>query len=264
MPFVKKVKKYARKQVRRGYRLAKRRYTSSKGGFRYNKLVADVMRLKSIVNAEKKQFASAVGTASIGQVNGNAEGAYTIDITPPVPQGSEDSQRNGDSIKLTTAVMQLQFWQQTNCSQPVKVIVEIIQVLGAPQSTSTLLQQYLKPNPFITGASIRDAEAMMDQDYRQQYRVIFRRVLHLPPDATTGGQQIKSFKFPLRFGRNGMHVKYIENTTATASGQLMLMVRADNGNISGSTTSTLGNVITTGTSTGLNMNRNIEYYYYDN
>lgn len=255
--FVKKVTRPIRKTIGK-------KYVRKSGTFRYGKLYKDLMFLKSVVNAEKKQYAVAVGTASIGQVNGNAEGAYTIDITPPIAQGSGDSDRNGDSIKLTTAVLQLQFWQQSNCSQPVKVIVEIIQVLGAIQSTSTLLQQYLKPNPFITGTSIRDAESMIDQDYRQQYRVIFRRVLNIPPDSISGGQQIKTFKFPLRFGRNGMHVKYVENTTTTASGQLMLLVRADNGNISASTTSTLGNVITTGTSTGLSMNRNIEYYFFDN
>lgn len=255
--FIKRTTRYVKKS-------AKKRYIGSRGGFKYKKLLSDVMRLKSLVNAEKKQYAVAVGTASIGQVNGNAEGAYAVDITPPIAQGSGDSDRNGDSIKLTTAVMQLQFWQQANCSQPVKVIIEILQVQGATQLNSTVLAQYLKPNPFITGASIRDAESMIDQDYRQQYRVIFRRVVSVPPDSISGGQQVKSFKYPIRFGRNGMHIKYAENTTVTACGQLMMIIRADNGNISNSTTSTLGNVITTGTSTGLSMNRNIEYYFFDN
>lgn len=263
MAFKKQAKGYIKRKGKRAISFAKKRYTSTAGYLRYNKLAEDVMRLKSIINAEKKQYSLAVGTASIGQVNVNNEGAYCVDITPPIPQGSSDSQRNGDSVKLTTAVMMCQFWQQADCSQPVKVIIEIIQVQGSPQSTGNVLQQYLKPNPYITGADIRDAESMLDQDYRQQYRILFKRTVIVPPDSTSGGQQIKSFKFPMKFGKNGMHIKYAENSTVTASGQIILLIRADNGNIGG-TDSTLPNVITKLKNTGLSMNRNIEYYYFDN
>lgn len=257
-------KKVFRKGLKYAKRRAKKRYISKRGGFKYNKMASDIMFLKSIVNAEKKQYSLPSGTTSIGQVNGNAEGAYCIDITPPIPQDNTDSGRNGDSIKLTTGCLNMQFWQQANTSQQIKVKIELIQVLGAPQLASTVLQQYVKPNPYITGASIRDIESMLDQDYRQQYRVIFSRTVKIQAEQTAGGQSIKSFKYPLRFGKNGMHIKYAENTTVTASGQLILLIRADNGNISPSTASTLGNVITTGVSTGLSLNRNMEYYYFDN
>lgn len=260
MRYAKKFKKTFKKKVRKPYFTRK----NQRGYNNRMRLYKEVKALKSIVNAEKKNFNLVVGSTSLGQVNGNLDGAYTADITPAPPQGAGDSQRNGDSIKLSTAIFNFQISQLSNTSQPIRYIIQVVQVLGTPQATSTFLNQFLLPNPFVVGQNVRDYNSIQDQDYRAQYRIIAQRKGIIKADTATGITQNKSIKLPLKFGNYGTHIKYAENTNTVASGQIMLLIRCDNGNFNASTTSTLGNVITSQVSTGLNMNRSFTYYYYDN
>uniref|UniRef100_UPI0040496D21 hypothetical protein n=1 Tax=Flavobacterium sp. TaxID=239 RepID=UPI0040496D21 len=261
----KPVVRYTRKQAKRGYKFAKKRYyNKSKKQLNVGKIIADVNMLKSIVNAEKKQIVVSASASAIGQVNGNGEGALTLDITPVPAQGSQDSQRNGDSIKICTGMFKFQISQMGACTSPISGVIELYYVLGTPQATSTFLQQKFLPNAFITGGQIRDYNAQPDQDYRPQYILISSRRFRVKGDNFGGQNQIININMPLKFGKYGHHVKYAENTNVVATGQIIMCVRCDNGNISGSTTSTLGNVISTAPSTGLFINRSMTYYYYDN
>jgi hypothetical protein len=137
-------------------------------------------------------------------------------------------------------------------------------VLGTPQLTSTFLEQLLLPTPYLVGANIRDYNAHFDQDFRQQYKLISRRKLVIKADTAADVKQIKSIKVPLKFGTLGHHIKYLEGTDVVASGQIMLMIRADNGNFSQTTASTIGNCPNIVVNSGLQLNRSMTYYYYDN
>ena len=265
---VKTFRKAARKAQSKARRYVKQniayRYGGKRGGLR--RLVSDVMLLKSFVNAEKKNISLNSGTAPVGQTDGaTGDGAYFADITPAPPQGNGESQRSGDSIKLTTGVLALQLKQQPNTQHATKFICEIFQVLGTPQSLTTAFTQLYKPNPWITGADIRDYSSLPNQDFRQQYRCIFKRNLFVPADTGVSGQTRHiTYKFPIKFGKFGQHIKYDDNTTTVASGQIIMVVRADSGNSNSSVTSTLGNVISQGPWSACVMNRNMEYYYFDN
>jgi hypothetical protein len=224
-----------------------------------------VARLKSFVNAEKKNISVNGGTIPVGQTDGSTgDGAYYADITPAPAQGNGESQRSGDSIKLSTGVLALQFKQQPNTLHSTTLICEIFQVLGTPQTVSTAFTQLYKPNPWIVGNDIRDTSSMPDQDYRQQYRCIFKKKLYVKGDTTSGQTKHSTYKFPLRFGRFGQHIKYEDGTTNVASGQIIMVVRADSGNSNSTTSSTLYNIVSAGPWSGLVMNRNLEYYYFDN
>jgi len=261
------IKKYMRKTGKKAYstakKYAKKRYVS-KAGYKYDQIMKDIMVLKSIVNAEKKQFSVNSGTAPLGQTNGlTGDGAYIFDITPTPAQGTGDSNRVGDSIKLHSAVMNLQLKQQANTSHATRCIMEIYQVLGTPQTVANVLGQMFKPTPFLVGAPIRDYNAAYDQDYRQQYRCLFRRKLTVKADQTSVQTTHSTYKFPLRFGKFGQHIKYAENSGTVASGQIVLIIRCDSGNM-GSAATTISNAVSTGPNSGLVLNRAMEYYYYDN
>lgn len=235
-----------------------------KGEVNLVNIAKDIMLLKSIVNSEKKQFIRADGNQPIGQVDGNAEGALTLDVTPNPVQGVGDSNRVGDSIKLTTAMMKFQFRQQNAGTGPVRGIVEVWQVLGTPQSTTTVNNQLNLKTAFLTGADIRDYNAMPDQDFRNQYRLIAKRHFKVKGDTLAGQSQIQELSIPIRFGKLGTHIKYAENSTTIASGQIVMTIRVDAGNMSTTTDSTLANVVLTGQRTGIIMNSSFTFYYYDN
>lgn len=261
MPFRK-----IRRVVRRARRKIAKRYPAKK-----KPLVAawrmyrDIEMLKSFVNAEKKNINKNSGTNPVGQIEANSDGAYKVDITPQPANGTGESQRTGDSIKLSTAVLNLQLRQQSANTQGCRFIVEIFKVLGTPQTITNAFDQLYKPNPWITGADIRDYSSVPDGDFRQQYKLILSRKMYIKPDTTGGSQQLYStYKFPIKFGKYGHHVKFDTGTTTVASGQIIMIVRADSGNRSSSVASTLGNVVTTAVSTGASMNYNMEFYYYDN
>lgn len=262
MPFLKK----ARKAVRKVGRKIRRRYPVKKHPYRAAfRMYRDIEMLKSFVNAEKKNFNISSGTNPVGQVNANFPGAYKADITPQIANGTGESNRTGDSVKLSTAVLSFQMKQQNNNTQGCRFIVELFQVLGTPQDIATAFDQLYKPNPWITGADIRDYSSLPDGDFRQQYRKILSRKMYVKPDTTGGSQQLYStYKFPIKFGRYGQHIKYDTGTTTVASGQIIMVVRADSGNSSSTTASTLANIVTGTTSTGGSMSWSITYYYFDN
>lgn len=260
MRYARKFKKTFKKKIAKPYFTRK----NQRGYNNRMRLYKEVKALKSIVNAEKKQIVVQPTANSIGQVNGNAEAALVLDITPTPAQGAQDSQRNGDSIKLTTAYFKFQLSQMSATKSPIRGIIEIYQVLGKPQATSEFLNQRWLPNAFITGANIRDFNAQADQDYRQQYRLIAKKNFRLKGDTDSGQTQILNVAMPLKFGTYGHHIKYAENSTTVASGQLIMTVRCDSGNISPSTTSTLGNLVIYSPVSGAYINKSMTFYYYDN
>lgn len=253
----KKVRKYSKKRY-----FGKKK--ASLSSFKFNKLKRDVFRLKSIINSEKKNIVVQPTANTIGQVNGNAEGALVIDITPRPPQGTSDNERIGDSIKLTTAYLKFQISQMTATISPIRGSIEIYKVLGTPQATSTFLDQKYKPNVFITGANIRDLNAQMDQDFAPQYKLVAKRSFRLKGDTVSNQTQLIDVSIPIKFGNYGHHIKYNDNTTTIASGQIMMIVRTDAGNISPSTASTLGNLVIYGANSGAYLNKSMTFYYYDN
>jgi hypothetical protein len=161
-------------------------------------------------------------------------------------------------------MFKFQFTGNGQQSSKLEIVVEIWKVMGTPQATSLALNQLYLPNAFVTGANIRDSNAQPDQDYRQQYQLVARRKCRLNKDHLSTQQSITNLEIPIKFGQFGHHIKYAENTSIVASGQLIMTVRTDSGNLSGSVVSTLGNVPILAIATGGFMARSMTYYYYDN
>lgn len=263
------IKKYARRAAKRAGRALKRRYFRGKGYGRPNvvRMASDVMKLKSIINSEKREFIlNNTSALPLGQVDGNGSGAQNIDITPIPAIGDGPTNRTGDSIKCTSCVAKFQFWQQTATTNPIRVRICIVRVLGEPQSVSSPLNRMLVTNPFVTGAPIKDYNSQPNTDYLAQYDIVAKRTFTVRGDQVTGGGQVFNVQIPMRLGKSGMgfHTKFSDGTTTPTLNQYVMYIVTDNGNRSSAVASTLGNLPVSAIDTGLWMNYNIKWYYYDN
>lgn len=255
-------KKYAKRVVRKVGGAIKRRYYK-KGNVNVKRIAKDVRFLKSVLNPEKKRIViNNTSNTPVGQVNGNTSGHLILDLTPLPVVGTGYQQRNGASIRLHSAYYQFQLYDQTATSSPVRVKFMLFSVKGTPQSTSTIPSQLLTPTPFITGGTVYDYNSAYNPDFLKQYKMIKCWSRTMQPDQLSGQRIIKDVTVPLKF-RN-THIRFNADSTVIASGQLILMILLDNGNMSASTASTLTNVPQTAVNTGLSVNYNLMYYYYDN
>ena len=108
-----------------------------KGGFKFAKLAADLEMVKSRLNVEKKDIRSDVYTGTFGQVDGNAEGALILDMTQAVNQGISETQRIGNSIKVTGMSIPIQLSGTQNTLSVRKIRITMLKVRTADNGVST-------------------------------------------------------------------------------------------------------------------------------
>lgn len=244
-------------------RAVQNRYISKKSGYKpkIGRMLKDITNIKEMLNTEKKRFTLAPSGAFIAQVNANASGHHIMDITPNITQGTGYENRTGNSVKLTSMFLQFQFNTQANMTRGIKVQMYFIKIEGQSVLPNDLLNKFINPNLFITGASIYDVNAQRNPDYFKNYRVIRRHNVYIPPDDYSGQSGYKNVNLGFKLSH---HLKWNANTSAITNGQILLLCVADNGNHSAATFSTLSNVYETSPQTGVTMNMNFSYYYVDN
>lgn len=231
--------------------------------------IYEIAKLVGMLNAEKKTFTISNQNVAIGQVIVNNNGFYSFDCTPIPAQGTTSITRNGNSIKLHSSFIRMQFSQQSGTVNPIKVRIRMDLVKGTPQSAGTWPSTILEPNPFITGGgSIYDYNSQTNADYFGILKTIFTRQIVVRQDTVTSGTTITDVMIPLKYFRGkGHHVRFAQDGAQTISdGQLILFVTCDNGNASTSTACTLSGPPLGGSAanTGLQMSYNIIHYFYDN
>lgn len=255
-------KRYAKRVARKVGRAIKRRYYRG-GKVNVKRIARDVTFLKSVLNPEKKRFLiNNTSNTPVGQVNGNSSGHLIFDVTPTPAVGIGYQQRNGASIRVHSAYFQFQLYDQTATSAPVRVKMMLFSVKGTPQTPANIPAQLLTPTPFVTGASVYDYNSAYNPDFMKQYKMIKCWKRTLEPDQVSGQRIIKDITVPLKF-RN-RHIRFNADSQQISDGQMILLVVLDNGNMSATTASTLTNIPQTAVNTGLSVNYNLLYYYYDN
>lgn len=287
--FVKRVKKFAKKAV-------KKRYFGG-GGLNTAQIIKDVAMLKSVINAEKKrinltsptQYQIAQFTTSTGTNMLNA--FFGLDITPYPLLGDYSYNRSGSSLKLTSSYMKIQIDQNTAMNNSGKVRFVILQIKGVPQSTPNgyatnnvfMPESWLNlqtggtnapDGTYLTGNNVITANSNYNPDFRGEYKILYDKKHFIPQRNYSGTNSGILKEFILKFKWNhgkGHHIRYKSTAnTGTVSdltdGQMFLYALADSGNASstaytgtGSTTvpSALAN-------SGYLMQYNITHYFYDN
>lgn len=230
-----------------------------KGKVSSTRLMKDVAMLKRVINSEKKEITSAVTSVAVGQINVNANTAFIEqDITPIMSQGITGQTRNGISIKPCSMIIRGQLIQQSGALQGQKIIVEVFMNKSTTISGSLVAQLY-DTNP-LTGLYDYNAPRAMDT-FKNWVKIASRRFT-IGQDNLSGVVGFTDVKLPIRF--KGYHVKFdSNNTNAVTSGQLVMVVRADSGNIGGSA-STNTFIPVTAAGTGSNLNYFIKTWFYDN
>jgi len=241
----------------------RKRYIGKSGGLKVQKMAKDITYLKSVLNPEKKTFQFTWQDANVGQCNVNNNGLFCQDITPIPAQGITSITRNGNSIRLHTAYLKMQAQAQSSSIGPrILTHVYIIQVIGQPITSANLPGLMFKNNPFITGGSIIDYNSDRREDTFKQFRILRKISINLYPNQHTGQFAINTKGSGIRFKSH--HVKFSTDGLQTvADGQLFLLALSDNGNV-GASTSTLAGTSTTTSSTGLNLQIDLSYWFYDN
>lgn len=263
-------KKQIRNVGRKAYKATGLVNPMKKGQLSLTRVLKDVNKIKTMLNAEKKRFVQQTSETAgqlIGQVGINTSGHFIADITPLVPIGAGNGQRNGSSIKPHSMFMEMQFTHQANTAQKMRFELEIFEVRGSVVSNvNTSAVQLYNGNQFISaqnsGVIILDTMASRDQDYFKNYKRIYKKNFYIDPDNFTNQAVLKYLKIGIKFNKN-YHIKYNDDGNIPTAGQLLLMIRADSGNTN-STVSTLNGVSVKGASTACTFNYNNTYYFYDN
>nr|UOF80450.1 capsid protein [Cressdnaviricota sp.] len=237
-----------------------------KGGYNIAQIMKDVSLLKTMVNAEKKHYFNVSQGNLLAQCSGaTGQGLYNQDITPIPSQGTTSTTRVGNSIKMHSSMMKLQFYQMSACTQPVRVRLVIFKVKGSPQTVSTFVANVFELNQFVLNSgspAIVDLNSSFNPDFYGTFQIVVDRKYTIKPDQFSGQQSIRSIDIPLKWNH---HVRFATDGSQTLSdGQLILVLLADSGNWDASTASTLTNVAVPAVSTGLSFDYSIMNYYYDN
>lgn len=246
-PTKKGFKKYAKKQGKRAYKYAKKRYVKN-GGPNVTNIYKDVQMLKHLVNVEKKRFdVTLTNTAAVSLSFSGASGTYSAIVSPAPPEGVGNNERVGNSLKLVSAMINLRFSQQVSAINPIDVKWFLVcrPDNASGYSATSSLSHFLEVNPFTNQ---RDYHSNRDPEYFSTMRVVASGTAHLKQDQITGGTGIVQRKVPLKLN---YHLKY--NTDAsviTTKNQMYLFAVASEGDQA--------------LSTGALIQYNIRWYYTDN
>ena len=247
MAFIKKAKRFAKKVGKRVVRAAKKRYVT-KGGPNIKNIYKDVMMLKHLVNIEKKRSDITTTGALVAQfVGAGVSGQYSANITPVLVEGVAQGQRIGQSVKLVSGCLDIQFSQQANSVNDIKVRWYIVcrPDNSSAYTAATSIAQFLEPNPFSV---VNDYYSSRDPEYFTAFKVIKSGVVDIKEDPIASGTSIVQKKIPLRFDH---HLKFnTDASTTTTKNNMMLFCTASAGDW--------------GLATGVTFSYNMRWYYTDN
>ena len=199
-----------------------------------SKLYKDVAKLKTADNQKEKKREYNASTFQVGQVSINTDGGIWGDVSVNPYEGVTSTSRIGQKISITGLEYRYQFWQQSTTKSNIQLKFYMFRVKGAPQNALSFFQSTFLANPVVGGGGIvRDYNSFLDPDFSDNYKIIHYSECVVPADNYTGQLRIKDHSVKVRFD-TPMVVKFVGDATNTISeGQIISVILADNGNVSG-------------------------------
>lgn len=245
MAWVKNVARKAEKKVF-GSGGAKRRYGigKGKGGFNFKNVLKDIESIKGMLNVEKKLVDRDVVTGAVGLVTGNAEGSMKLDVTPFIGQGVGESNRVGNSIKLTGMSFPMTFTQQGSTGGDRKLRVSLYKISSADDGVTPaeVHTQLYDINP-ITG--LRDYNS--PKNYRNSKTDGIKHVrtmnyfLKAPQNLGSTEKNVQNVRFNVKLQDL---LRYNSNAQTLPTGtRYILIIIGNAGNASPSVASTIDTAI---------------------
>lgn len=271
MPFYSKVRKYAKKAVK----AAGKRYKMSYGrrGLRMSKsslsrIDKDVQMIKSRLNVEKKLKVGLVQTGTVGQADQNIAGYITHDLTPLWTQGVGESDRVGNSLKLTGFHMKIQLKGQELTGTKRRLKIMLIKTTRPGTVTlNDIVDDMFDINPltgFVDYHSDRDYSD--NQKTEKVVRTVYMTLGNKPYSDSFGGGEpfpmIGDKTIPLKLD----DVLRFENNLTSAPNDVryFVVILCDTGNKSISSGSTNSGVMIQPARTGVEYQFHHKFWYVDN
>ena len=259
-------KSFGRKLFNKGKKVAKKRYFTKKGLPKVGTMVKDVMRLKRLMNVEKKYVDIAEESHQVGQFSATSVSAYTYgykmhDITPTISQGTTVAERTGNSVKLTGATMRIQVYHTQNQVNINTAFIDIFEVDQAKSINDTTALEIFDKNPFY-GTSIIDSASQRNPNYRNVFKKIASRRVNMPSDDLSNDAGLRYIDIHLKLNK---HLKFNGSNSAPVNCQYIAFYRASNGNISPTYSYSGGEKFASNTAiTGYIANVVTKWWYVDN
>lgn len=225
----------------------KKRYGigKGKGGFKFSKLAADLEMVKNRLNVEKKDIRSDVSTTTFGQVDGNGEGYSVIDMTQAINQGIGETQRIGNSLKVTGMSIPIQFSGTINTLSSRKIRITMLKVRSADNGVSgdEAVEKVWEVNP-LSGVRDYNAPRAYRNSKTDGISVVRSMTCYLPPaqldNGSLGADEMERTQKTLTMNLKLNDIwRYNTNADIVPSGlKYYLVFQSDTGNASGSVVST--------------------------
>jgi len=210
--------------------------------------IAKIAQAVKLFNVEKKRSDITYSNQNFGQFNNvGVGGALCLAMTPTIIQGISGNTRNGNSLKLVSACLDIQFAQQASALNNSKIRWHLIVLKdnSSAPPVASVLARYLEVNPF---SNVIDYHSSRDAEYFTTFQVIKTGTVTIQADQMTSGTYYAQRKVPLKLNH---HLRYnADATSITAKNAFFLVLTLDQGDI----------FISTGIQTQVNM----RYYYVDN
>jgi len=261
---MKRAKRYVRKQGKRAVNFAKKRYWPK--GPNVANILKDVAFLKSVINAEKKKRQH-LAIGNIGQLYGSTgSGHYITQLIPAMTQGTSGDEFTGDSLKLHSLHMSMQFLQMPALANKMRINWAIVQVKGEPYTTiGDAIGDYLDPSLFISGGSIYDNFSQRNQNKYSWFKVHRRGTINLARDPISSMQTQTTVNINHKWHNGkGHHLRFNPVDQALESGQLFIVFTANCGNVDPSNASTTSGAIFNTANSGATFNMSTTHYFFDN
>lgn len=265
-PF-KKYRRGNRKPARKPRRINRKRTSVAK-------LAKQVKVLAQQTNAEKKHYGpvfmtdlEGASTIPVGLSNGtNADGGGSIvDLRPTIVQGLTHDDRIGNSVRLHALHLKFAVAGQSAQSMDSKLTFEVYRVNnnrpynGSDRGWSILGKDLFKPDPLT---QLFPCDATRNPNYFNQFTLIRKKTIYTPQDNGGSSNFIRKFNMGIKFPK--YHIRW--DDAGNQITQLILVVRASNGNRSVATATLTGQAmlgLNTAVNTGFVFNCIADYYYYD-
>lgn len=265
---------YPKKVLPKSYDMWKKRKAKiSKSKTDHAKILALQRQMKKMKRTnpkpEKKFITTYADEEFLGQVDAQADGFIAADTTPNPAQGIGIDQRIGAEVTLTGLRYDFQIRQMSANIGNAKISIELFKVPAQVwSSAATFTNTIFEANPFIrtsggANAGVIDFNSNFDPNYFGQWKLIRRKVITLKGDSLANQVNIKTFPFGIKF-KKGLKIKWNDNGVTPQYHQLILVIRADTGNMSTTTASTNTGIANTAVNTGFVVNYSHKTYYIDN
>lgn len=207
----------------------KKRYVAKGGNYKYDQMFKDVMTLKRMVNAEKKNADLTDTTQyAFAQNLGVNSGAYVSSIIPTMAQGIGEDNRIGDSVKICSLVFQAEVETNSfNTIQDTKYKLYLVRQPTNPVSGATVLTNFLEPNVF---SGVVDYNSNRNYQNFKDFVIIGVINGKLTQNSNDSVGQVKKNQHKIA-KKCEFHVRYDKGTNNILNNNIHLIAVADSGDV---------------------------------